>query len=192
MTNIQAALMAPQLNVIQERIEQHNTMYYYLVDRTAAKLEQHCGVGTSRRVSFIPQSHELVGPVYDSLQVRIMTESGCAAQEEFPALDAFLKMMQGRKYTIAKFSDPANARNYLSWQYLKNEEVMPSNLPKTTHYLLNVCDLRMLCHDTEQDMDKLATDIAECFHACIVPSRGPYEAIYLLAVQVLKHRLILR
>merc|ERR1719428_666002 len=63
MTNIQAAIMVPQLHVMQERIEHHNAMYYYLVDQTAAKLENLCGAGSSRRMRFIPQSHELVGPV---------------------------------------------------------------------------------------------------------------------------------
>jgi dTDP-4-amino-4,6-dideoxygalactose transaminase len=167
MTNLQAALMVPQLDVMQQRIDHHNAMYYYLTGQTAAKLEELCGVGTSRRVFFMPQSHELVGPVYDSLQIRIMTEAGCLAQEEFPALDAFLKLMQGRKYSIAKFSDPANARNYLSWQYLKSEDIMPCMLPKTARNLINVCDLRMLCHDTEQEMDKLAMDIAECFQSTL-------------------------
>jgi len=168
MTNIQAAIMMPQLEVMQERIDHHNAMYYYLVDRTAAKVEQICGKGLSKRILFIPQAHNLVGPVYDSMQIRIMKEDGTAAQEELPALGSFLKMMQGRKYGIAKFSDPANARNYKSWQYLKSEDITPAALPKTTCALANVCDLRMLCHDTELQMDKLAADIAECFQACFI------------------------
>mmetsp|Transcript_63330 Transcript_63330/g.176178 ORF Transcript_63330/g.176178 Transcript_63330/m.176178 type:complete len:467 (-) Transcript_63330:258-1658(-) len=165
MTNIQAALMLPQIQVMQERIDHHNAMYYYLVGRTASKLEELCGKGSSARFVFIPQSHEHVGPVYDSLQVRILKKDGTAAQDELSELDSFLKMMQGRKYSIAKFSDPANARNYKSWQYLKGEDIAPAVLPKTTRALANVCDLRMLCHDTEQQMDTLAADMAECFLA---------------------------
>mmetsp|Transcript_97955 Transcript_97955/g.263215 ORF Transcript_97955/g.263215 Transcript_97955/m.263215 type:complete len:263 (-) Transcript_97955:204-992(-) len=168
MTNLQAALMVPQINVMQERIDHHNAMYNYLAGRTSAKFEELCGEGSSKRVVFIPQAHELVGPVYDSLQLRIMKDDGTAAQEELPALSSFLKMMQGRKYSIAKFSDPANARNYKSWQYLKGEDITPEVLPKTARALVNVCDLRMLCHDTELEMEKLATDIAECFKSCFV------------------------
>eukprot|EP00446_Apocalathium_sp_SHHI-4_P084957 CAMPEP_0177460900 /NCGR_PEP_ID=MMETSP0369-20130122/14921_1 /TAXON_ID=447022 ORGANISM="Scrippsiella hangoei-like, Strain SHHI-4" /NCGR_SAMPLE_ID=MMETSP0369 /ASSEMBLY_ACC=CAM_ASM_000364 /LENGTH=465 /DNA_ID=CAMNT_0018934337 /DNA_START=81 /DNA_END=1478 /DNA_ORIENTATION=- len=168
MTNLQAALMVPQINVMQERIDHHNAMYNYLAGRTSAKFEELCGEGSSKRMVFIPQAHELVGPVYDSLQLRIMKDDGTAAQEELPALSSFLKMMQERKYSIAKFSDPANARNYKSWQYLKGADITPEVLPKTARALLNVCDLRMLCHDTELEMEKLATDIAECFKSCFV------------------------
>jgi len=32
MTNLQAALMCPQLQVMEERIQQHNSMYQHLVD----------------------------------------------------------------------------------------------------------------------------------------------------------------
>jgi len=168
MTNIQGALMLPQLQVIGERIDQHNTMYYHLVERTAAKLVELCGAGASKRIVFIPQAHELVGPVYDSLQIRVLNSDCGVAATELEGLNSFLKAMQARKYSIAKFSDPANARNYLSWQYLKPGEILPQALPQTTRVLANVCDLRLLCHDTELEMERLATDLAECFKACFV------------------------
>lgn len=168
MTQIQAALMLPQIGVMQERIEQHNTMYYYLVEQTAAKLEEVCGKGSAQRILFIPQSHKLVGPVYDSLQIRIMNENSAAAHEEMPALDSFLKLMKSRKYSIAKFSDPANARNFESWRYLKNDDISPVALPKTTRVLTNVCDLRMLCEHTEQHMETLAKDLVDCFQAAFL------------------------
>mmetsp|Transcript_54858 Transcript_54858/g.117124 ORF Transcript_54858/g.117124 Transcript_54858/m.117124 type:complete len:464 (+) Transcript_54858:93-1484(+) len=165
MTNIQAALMEPQLAVMQDRIDHHNAMYYYLVDVTASKLDV-LEQGLSKRMYFIPQAHSLVGPVYDSLQVRILDKDGKPSATELAGLEPFLKMLQGRKYSIAKFSDPANARNYLSWQYLASEDITPEALPQTSRVLANVCDLRMLCHDTEVQMDKLAADLAECFQAC--------------------------
>eukprot|EP00441_Pelagodinium_beii_P044078 CAMPEP_0197652440 /NCGR_PEP_ID=MMETSP1338-20131121/34449_1 /TAXON_ID=43686 ORGANISM="Pelagodinium beii, Strain RCC1491" /NCGR_SAMPLE_ID=MMETSP1338 /ASSEMBLY_ACC=CAM_ASM_000754 /LENGTH=463 /DNA_ID=CAMNT_0043227315 /DNA_START=79 /DNA_END=1470 /DNA_ORIENTATION=- len=168
MTNIQGAIMYPQLAVMQERIDQHNSMYAYMVQRTHANLEEMCGAGASKRIAFIPQAHELVGPVYDSLQFRVMQADGSMAEKELNGLNEFLKMMQNRKYSMAKFSDPANARNYLSWQYLKADEILPDALPQTTHNLANVCDLRLLCHDTEVEMDKLSADLAECIKACLL------------------------
>mmetsp|Transcript_161123 Transcript_161123/g.297124 ORF Transcript_161123/g.297124 Transcript_161123/m.297124 type:complete len:460 (-) Transcript_161123:414-1793(-) len=165
MTNIQAALMHPQLLVMDERAKQHNAMYYHLVAQTGAKLEEMCGEGTRARIQFIGQAHKLVGPVYDSLQIRIMDKDGNASEKELDGLNPFLKDVQSKKYGIAKFSDPANARNYLSWQYLKPEEILPDALPQTTRVLANVCDLRLLCHDTEAEMDKLATAIVESFKA---------------------------
>lgn len=163
MTNIQAAVMAPQLEVMQERIDQHNAMYARLVQQTGAKLEELCGEGASKRIFFIPQAHELVGPVYDSLQMRLMQADGTAAATELPSVNGFLKLMQARKHSIAKFSDPANARNYKSWQYLNSQDIAEDVLPQTARVLANVCDLRLLCHDTEAEMDKLAADMAECF-----------------------------
>jgi dTDP-4-amino-4,6-dideoxygalactose transaminase len=162
MTNIQGALMHPQLAVMNERIDQHNAMYYHLVKQTHALLDQKYGKGTASRVEFIPQAHELVGPVYDSLQIRIKQKDGTIAEEEFKSLDQFLKDMQAKKYTMAKFSDPANARNFISWQYLNLNEIKPEALPQTNKFLVNVCDLRLLCHDTEKEMDKLASDMVDC------------------------------
>eukprot|EP00913_Durusdinium_trenchii_P010178 g9543.t1 len=161
MTNIQGAIMFPQLSVMDERIDQHNAMYSVLMSTTIEKLEA-LKPGSSRRVYFIPQVHELVGPVFDSMQMQIRDSNGEVAAEEHPGLNGFLKEMQGRKHGIAKFSDPANARNFLSWQYLKPEDVLADALPKTTKNLLNVCDLRLLCHDTEVEISKLANDLAEC------------------------------
>jgi dTDP-4-amino-4,6-dideoxygalactose transaminase len=168
MTNIQGALLYPQLMVMTDRIDQHNSMYYHLVSRTGAKLVESCGEGAARRIEFIGQAHELVGPVYDSLQFRIRQEDGSMAVEEIAGLNDFLKMVQGRKYSIAKFSDPANARNYLSWQYLKAGEILPEALPQTTRFLANVCDLRLLCHDTEVEMEQLATNLVECLRATVL------------------------
>merc|ERR1719401_2512449 len=166
MTNVQAALLHPQIQVMSERINQHNTMYAYLCARTAELLEQRCGPGAGRRVEFIPQAHQLVGPVYDSLQVRLRNPDGSRAEKELPGVGAFLKMLQGRKYAIAKFNDPANARYFESWQYLKADDILPGVLPQTVSNLVNVCDLRLLCHDTEREMDAMASDFVECFHAC--------------------------
>jgi len=170
MTNIQAALLYPQLQVMNERIEQHNSMYGYLVQRTGELLKEMCGAGASKRVEFIPQSHKLVGPVYDSLQVRVKESDGSRAEKELEGLNQFLKMLQDRKLTIAKFSDPANARNFLSWQYLNKEDIQPEKLALTCKNLLNVCDLRLLCQDTEQEMEAMATNFAECFMACFPTS----------------------
>jgi len=163
MTNIQGALMHPQLAVMNDRIDQHNEMYYYLVRTTSEKLEEVCGKGASKRVEFIAQAHSLVGPVYDSLQIRILDKDGRPCAEEFAGLTGFLKELQGRKHSIAKFSDPANARNFMSWQYINAEAIHPDVLPQTRRVLANVCDLRLLCHDTEQEMAKMATDLAESF-----------------------------
>eukprot|EP00439_Symbiodinium_sp_Y106_P002595 s3558_g1.t1 len=51
MTNIQGALMHPQLAVMNDRIDQHNEMYYYLVRTTSEKLEEVCGKGASKSCS---------------------------------------------------------------------------------------------------------------------------------------------
>jgi dTDP-4-amino-4,6-dideoxygalactose transaminase len=163
MTNIQGALMLPQIKVMQERIDHHNAMYDYLIDRTASELKKACGEDAAQAVEFIPQAHKLVGPVYDSLQFRVKNADGSRAEKELPMINAFLKLLQERKHTIANFSDPANARFYKSWQYLEADSITSKALPLTTKALANVCDLRLLCDDTETEIDELAADIAECF-----------------------------
>eukprot|EP00932_Pfiesteria_piscicida_P015768 SRR837773.28489.p1 GENE.SRR837773.28489~~SRR837773.28489.p1 ORF type:complete len:330 (+),score=160.59 SRR837773.28489:149-991(+) len=84
MTNIQAAVMLPQIQVMQQRIDHHNAMFAVLVERTGAKLDELCGAGARRRMVFIGQAHELVGPVYDSLQIRILGADGQASGAELP------------------------------------------------------------------------------------------------------------
>eukprot|EP00437_Effrenium_voratum_P001734 CAMPEP_0181440054 /NCGR_PEP_ID=MMETSP1110-20121109/22766_1 /TAXON_ID=174948 /ORGANISM="Symbiodinium sp., Strain CCMP421" /LENGTH=466 /DNA_ID=CAMNT_0023563839 /DNA_START=50 /DNA_END=1450 /DNA_ORIENTATION=- len=163
MTNIQGALLFPQLQVMTERIDQHNAMYYQLIEETGRKMEEMCGEGSSKRVHFIPQADAKVGPVYDSLQIRFCQADGSGYDKELPGLGAFLKQLQGKKYSIAKFSDPANARNFLSWQYLKAEDIQAEVLPQTQRNLLNVCDLRLLCHDTEKEMNALAEELVKSF-----------------------------
>ena len=41
------------------------------------------------------QVHELVGPVFDSMQMQIRDSNGEVAAEEHPGLNGFLKEMQG-------------------------------------------------------------------------------------------------
>merc|ERR1719188_1584608 len=166
MTNLQGALLLPQLGVMNERIAQHNLMYAYLVERTLSHVKRTCGPVSCRRLEFIPQEHTLVGPVYDSLQVRFRDGNGNCAGTEIPGFDAFLKMMQNRSHSIAKFSDFSNARNFRSWQSLDHKIVEPNALPQTTLHLMNVCDMRLLCHDTEKEREAMAIDFAECFQAC--------------------------
>ncbi len=126
---------------MQERIDHHNAMYSYLVARARAKLDELCGAGAHRRVVFIGQAHDLVGPVYDSLQLRILGADGSLSPLELPGLSAFLQEMRGRKHSITKFADPANARNFNSWQYLRQEDIRTEALRQTVRVLANVCDL---------------------------------------------------
>merc|ERR1719428_2724046 len=82
MTNVQGALMHPQLLVMTQRIDHHNAMYDYLQKCTKALLDGRYGTGSAGRVEFIPQAHELVTPVYDSLQIRIRQKDGKMAPRE--------------------------------------------------------------------------------------------------------------
>jgi len=163
LTNIQAALLHPQLMVINDRVKYFNSLYAHLVACTGKRLEETCGEGARKCIFFIGQANELVGPVNDSLQVRLMQPDGTASQKEFPGLDDFLAAIQARKCALTKFSDPSNARNYMSWQFLKAGQIMPDALPLTTGNLCNVCDVRLRCEDTELKMEKWAVDLAECY-----------------------------
>ena len=102
---MQGAMMLPQLSVMTERIEQHNSMYAFLMAATTEKMEA-LSPGSSKQIYFIPQVDALVGPVYDSMQMQFRKSDGSVADEELPGLNAFLK--DSTQAWHCKFSD-ANA-----------------------------------------------------------------------------------
>jgi len=154
MTNIQAAMVLPQIDVMELRIVSHNYLYGLLKSELAAR-----GI---TGIQFIEQD-ERITPVYDSLQVRIIADG--VSGSEHPKLDAFIKNMQAdHNIKLQKFHDPENARFFKSWKYLHcvggANEVQ---LPNTETWLHNVLDMRLACSGSAEEMKETASAWATCY-----------------------------
>mmetsp|Transcript_6487 Transcript_6487/g.10387 ORF Transcript_6487/g.10387 Transcript_6487/m.10387 type:complete len:472 (+) Transcript_6487:36-1451(+) len=173
LTNIQAALAFPQIEVMPQRIAKHNSDYVMLERLVAKKLldgisrdEKLYGLGAKDPkdlIEFIPQ-HVNVSPVHDSLQVRL--PSLCP-----DALQCMIQAMNALGYKFQAFGRNGEARYYRSWQFCVPKDQV---LKATDCNLEAVCDMRLPVQDTPEDIERKATALVECFLSAVERSAlGP-------------------
>ena len=99
MSDLTACCVRPQIDNIEERIEEYNHRYFAIVDQLSGCPSFH-----------IPPIDPRVRPVCDSLQINLrgMTEE---------QVDAFLKASKARGLPVGLFGSKDNARNFRNWQY---------------------------------------------------------------------------
>jgi len=160
MSNILAAVAYPQIKMLPPRIMAHNSNYDQLMELVGQKLsEAFCANGNDfeqlpprELIAFIPQLPG-VEPVFDSLQLRIKSISA-------DALNGMIKSMNMDGFKVQLFATPDNARYYKSWQYCVAEG---DHFEQTEKHLEGVIDMRLLAHDTADDVEKQATAIVSHF-----------------------------
>jgi len=160
MSNVTAALVSAQMEVLQGRIDAHNDRYYMLEKLVTADL----GPNT---LQFIPQIDD-VFPVWDSLQLRFLgghvpTEQDPFPREELAAMHKFCELMNSLKYGMQVFFHRENARYYKSWEYVD----VPYSLDQTDYNLKNVLDMRLSCTDTDDQVTKMARDICSFYRSAM-------------------------
>jgi len=160
MSNILAAVAYPQIEMLPSRISAHNSNYAKLEQLVGEKLAAELSTGAygfkeqvpQELIEFIPQLPG-VEPVFDSLQLRINALSS-------DALDWMIKGMNTDGFKVQFFAAEANARYYKSWRYCVAEG---EQFEKTEKNLEGVIDLRLLAHDTADDVEKQASAIVGNF-----------------------------
>lgn len=161
LSNIQAAVAYPQIEALPKRIAAHNSNYDKLQQLVGQKLRQAFSQGggyagetfdAQKFIEFIPQLAD-VTPVFDSLQLRLKSLSPEGLQHMINAMNAL-----GFKLQI--FADKHNARYYRSWHYCVPDG---DRFAGTDLNLEGVVDMRLLAHDTDEDVQKQATSIVDCF-----------------------------
>jgi len=124
MTNLQGALLFPQVAQIDIRRDKHNAIYEELVRR----LEEHT------RITVPPQLPE-VTPVYDSIQFNVSNMQPAQVSE----FQKRLKEIGGKKFEA--FGLMENARNWHTWKFIDGLDDM--SLPKTDAAIQYTFDTRL-------------------------------------------------
>lgn len=143
MSNLAAAVIRPQIETLEPRIEKYNQRYSDLVE----KLE--CSVGGHL---YIPQvTPGVTRMVHDSIQFNL--------DEKFTEemIQDFLDDCTAHGLPVELFGHRTNARNFVNWGFAPAEEP----LPQTAEMLLRACDCRMPLVWEDEDFDDLANVIIE-------------------------------
>jgi len=140
MTNLQGALLFPQVAQIDVRRDKHNAIYEKLVQR----LEEHS------RITVPPQLPE-VTPVYDSIQFVV--------SDMQPAqVSAFQKRLkENTKMKFEAFGVIENARNWRTWKFIDDLHVM--SLPKTDAAIQCTFDTRLHFEMSESKIEDMVSAI---------------------------------
>lgn len=121
MTNLQGAILLPQVALLDERRDLLNASYYKLVEK----------LNTHPRLS-VPPQHDAVTPVYDSLQFHLVD----ATPDEITQVIKHAKLKG-----LACFGVQSNARNWKTWQFIPDLE--KNTLPLTDKYIGSALDIRL-------------------------------------------------
>ena len=148
MTNLQGAIILPQVALIDSRRDAHNAAY----ERLSNLINNH----ESKRLFAPPQLSD-VTPVYDSLQMRVkgLNESGMRAFAE-----ACVREGVGK---VAGFGWSENARNYQTWQFVADESLQAEDFKQTTSHIEDTLDARLPLGMTDNDVDKMYNAISAAF-----------------------------
>jgi len=140
MTNLQGALLYPQVAQIDVRREKHNAIY----EKLAKLLAEHS------RIVVPPQLPE-VTPVFDSIQFNV---SGMTPVQ-VRAFQKRVKELGGFK--LEAFGLLENARNWRTWKFLEGIEEM--SLPQTDESIECTCDTRLGFEMSDKQIEEMSSVI---------------------------------
>jgi len=140
MTNIQGAILLPQVAQIDVRREKHNIIY----EKLTTKLSEH------PRISVPPMEPD-VTPVYDSLQFSIAD----VTEEQILSISKRVKELAGFKLDL--FGLMENARNWRTWRFLEDCDQL--NLPLTEKIIRATVDTRLSYDMTDAQIEIMAATI---------------------------------
>merc|ERR1711953_594663 len=140
MTNLQGALLFPQVAEINVRREKHNDIY----EKLARGLEKHS------RITVPPQLPE-VTPVYDSIQFVVSDMQ----PGQVPEFQKRLKEIGGKKFEA--FGQLENARNWHTWKFIDDLDAMV--LPKTDATIQYMFDTRLHFEMSQNKIEEMVSVI---------------------------------
>lgn len=184
MTNLQGAILYPQVAKIDTRRETHNKIYHELTTALAK----------NKRV-YVPAQPQQVTPLYDSLQFAVdlsstekeLTEktweqireaSKTATKEEqeerlkrIKALTALVKeyTKEGAKdgVKLELFGGDTNARNWRTWEFLGGLDSL--DLPETERIIGCTLDCRLSLEMTSKEIEVLVNAVHKAINEVIAP-----------------------
>eukprot|EP01084_Bolivina_argentea_P294226 506210_1 len=150
MTNLQGAILLPQIAELDERRTILNKNYKIFCDR----LRVECKKQNIEMV--IPEQLRQVTPVYDSIQFVV---KGIGIKNVYGAINL---MKSKYNLKVGVFGHPQNARNPKTWQFLGSNILKISDLKNTSKYLEYALDMRLPLNITQQQISDRTNAIVEC------------------------------
>ena len=143
MTMLTAAVIRPQIGLIEEKAKQYNEKYFRLIRQLAQS-----------QYIRVPEWDERFEGVADSIQFNLVGLS-----EEQKRL--FMKVTQQEGVPISIFGlDDQNARCFWNWNYFHTNQ----NLEQTRKILYSACDMRLPFNLTNTDIDLIADTLLRAIH----------------------------
>jgi len=133
MSDLTACCIRPQIDNIEERIEEYNRRYVRLVEQLSENSAIH-----------VPAINPRVRPVCDSLQFNLLGFSKVQVQ-------SFLASCKRRGMPVGLFGSSDNARNFKNWRYSE----VPSSLPATEALLNMAIDVRLPLSFEDEDLAQM-------------------------------------
>ena len=153
MTNLQGAILLPQVALLDERRTRLNANYEVI----SSLIAEHPRI-------VVPTQFAEVTPVYDSIQ---WTVKGLS-EKQLRAYVSRVPEMGGPK-KVGVFGFMENARNYQTWKFLKNLD--EHQLPETDQFIRSACDCRLKLEASEGRLREMAGAIKCALDAVLVEAR---------------------
>lgn len=139
MTNLQGAILYPQVAQLDKRRDEANVLYAYL----AKAISKHPRLR-------VPGHLSAVTPVHDTIQFQVL---GSTPEE----LRVMAKAVQQKGYKLGVFGLVENARNWKTWKFLEGVDQLL--LPCTDQLLQSCCDIRLHIGMSKEEADRLKAAI---------------------------------
>lgn len=138
-----AAIIKPQVDTLEERIEKYNRRYYKLTEALETRLGD---------LISIPQlTPGCTRMVHDSIQFNLSPE----INEE--QIQQFLEECGKHGLPVELFGHKSNARNFVNWGFAPATDP----LPLTAEMLSRACDCRMPLMWDDEDFEDMANVLCE-------------------------------
>lgn len=138
MTNLTAAIIRPQLPLVEEKARRYREMYRYIKQELTA----------TAQIEF-PRENAKETRVPDSIQFRV-------ADYDARKTQALCARVRERGIPLTAFSERHNARAFFNWHYLDGDQ---PELPLTEKAISNACDMRLPSTLRETHMDQIVSTL---------------------------------
>lgn len=144
MNNLSAAILRPQINLLDERIASYTEKY-----------QRICSLLTNIEHIHIPAPVENTQNIGDSLQFSLLDLNEAEAQQ-------FISRAADAGVQLQIFGKNNNARDFRNWQYSFSEQ---PECKQTADIISFACDLRLPMHFTLEDIELIGAIIIESISA---------------------------
>jgi len=146
MSDLTACCVRPQIDSLEQRIEEYNERYYRIVGQLADD-------AAGAKHFHIPPIDSRVRPVCDSLQINLRGL-------DVAGIDTFLGHCKARGMPVGLFGSVDNARNFRNWQY----SPIAVDVDSTEAMIGAAIDVRLPLTFEQEDIDQMGAVLLAALH----------------------------